>query len=125
MITIWLDGWYLIGYHIHMDASIVLRDARSRAGLTLRELAGRADTSHSTLAAYESGSKTPNVCTLDRVLRAAGFESDVSLQRRHRADQAITRGEELAAVLDLAAAFPAERARRLAYPVFGMRDLGP
>jgi len=103
-----------------MDASIVLRDARSRAGLTLRELAGRADTSHSTLAAYESGSKTPNVCTLDRVLRAAGFESDVSL-----ADQAITRGEELAAVLDLAAAFPAERARRLAYPVFGMRDLGP
>ena len=102
-----------------MDAARLLRTARLEAGLTLRQLGTLAGTSHSTLAAYESASKSPNVATLDRVLRAAGFESDVELHRRHRGSEELTRGEELAAVLELAAEFPARHAARLEAPVFG------
>ena len=106
-----------------MIASILLRQVRSESGLTLRQLAAKAGTSHSTVAAYESGSKTPNVATLDRVIRAAGFEADVSLERRHRADRTVLKGEELAAVLGLAAEFPARHGNLLDCPVFAKAGL--
>ncbi len=102
-----------------MDVARLLRTARSSAGLTLRELGERAGTSHSTLAAYESGSKTPNVSTLQRVLSAAGFSADLELHQRHRGDADLPRGEELVAVLELAEAFPARHGDRLEAPVFG------
>jgi transcriptional regulator with XRE-family HTH domain len=102
-----------------MDAASIIRDARSRAGLTLRALGERAGTSHSTLAAYESGAKIPTVSTLDRVVRAAGFVLDAQLARRVNPRTPMSRGDELAAVLQLAEAFPARHAPRLAYPVFG------
>ena len=102
-----------------MNSAQLLRSARLQAGLTLRELGERAGTSHSTLAAYESGRKSPNVSTLDRVLRAAGFATDVELHRRHRESGGLARGEELVAVLELAAAFPARHADHLEMPVFG------
>lgn len=89
--------------------------------MTLRELGERAGTSHSTLAAYESGTKSPNVSTLDRILRAAGFASDVELHRRQHGSPELPRGEELAAVLELAAAFPARHADHLEMPVFGQK----
>ncbi len=114
-----LDLWYLYGYHHDMDPAHLLRSARLEAGLTLRELGQRAGTSHSTLAAYESGSKSPNVATFNRVLRAAGFAVDVELHRRHRGTAALPKGQELAAVLELAAAFPAQHSDQLAMPVFG------
>ncbi len=101
-----------------MDAARNLRDARLQAGLTLRELASLAGTSHSALAAYESGSKSPNIATFSRVIRAAGFAPDVYLRRRHRGSAAFTRGEELEAVLRLAAEFPARHAPKLAAPIF-------
>jgi transcriptional regulator with XRE-family HTH domain len=114
-----------------MDAAVLLRTVRSEAGLTLRELAAIAGTSHSTLSAYEHGAKTPTVDTLDRIVRAAGFALDTELRRRHRGDPALTRGDELVAVLRLAAAFPvaefpvdtlpAGAAPRLDAPVFGRR----
>ena len=50
-----------------MDVPAILRRARLRSGLSLRELAARADTSHSALAAYESARVTPNVETFDGV----------------------------------------------------------
>lgn len=50
-----------------------IKHARREAGLTQAELAERASTSQSAVAAYESGSKTPNVETLERLLRAAGY----------------------------------------------------
>lgn len=102
-----------------MDAAALLRTARHSAGLTLRELAALAGTSHSTLAAYESRRTVPNFVTLDRVLRAAGFDSEVELHRRYRSSEGIERGEELVAVLELAATFPARHAERLDAPVFG------
>ena len=104
--------WYLIGYHHGVTAGRVLREARRRAGLSLRELASRAGTSHSTLSAYESGSKTPTVTTLERILRAAGFALDLELVPR------LDRGRELERALELAGHFPARHGPALTFPRF-------
>jgi transcriptional regulator with XRE-family HTH domain len=101
-----------------MDAAATLRDARRRSGLSLRGLARRADTSHATLRAYETGAKVPRVDTLDRLVRAAGFELDAELGARLD-DDAAARSEELVQALVLAAAFPAEHDRELRFPRFG------
>lgn len=85
--------------------------------MSLRALAQAAGTSHSTLSAYEHGAKTPNVATLDRIVNAAGFALDRQLCMRV-ADGG-RRGEELAAVLELAAEFPARHTTTLDCPVFG------
>src|SRR5437870_5125012 len=50
----------------------LIKRARREAGLTQAELARRAATSQSAVAAYESGAKAPTVETLERLLRAAG-----------------------------------------------------
>lgn len=104
-----------------MHASTLIRAARTEAGLSLRELGTRAGTSHSTLAAYESGTKTPSVATLRRVLDAAGFSIDVELHPRCRGTAELPRGRELEAVLELAGAFPSRHSERLEAPVFGRR----
>ncbi len=116
-----IGAWYPIGYHQgmdSMDASQLLRTARHESELTLRELAGRAGTSHSTLSAYENGSKVPSVATLERIVGAAGFALDTNLRRRYRIDGTLTRGDELEAVLELADQFPARHTLRLQAPVF-------
>ena len=99
----------------------MIRTARTWSGMTLRELAALAQTSHSTLSAYESGRTTPNVDTLDRVLRAAGFDADVTLSKRVGTGRVerVARGQELMDVLQLAEMFPARHASRLMYPRFG------
>ena len=103
-----------------MNASDVVRESRRRAGLTLRSLAERADTSHATISAYESGRKVPTVETLDRIVRAAGYELDVSLAPRMQSTLVGTnRGDELAAVIELAESFPARHDPVLTAPVFG------
>ncbi len=112
--------WYPIGYHQDMNAASTLCRARDEAGLSRRELARRAGTSSSTLAAYEAGSKTPSVATLDRIVRAAGFELGVELGPGV-GDGAGSRGRELIEVLELAALFPARHAPDLEYPKFGSR----
>jgi transcriptional regulator with XRE-family HTH domain len=104
-----------------VDAPSVLRQVRTKAGLTLRELAGRAETSHATLSAYEAGRVAPGVATFDRIVRAAGFAAEFEAAARVRGDDRMTRGEELLQVLDLAARFPARHAPTLEAPVFGRR----
>jgi transcriptional regulator with XRE-family HTH domain len=101
-----------------MDAGQLIVSARRQAGLSLRELAARAATSHSTIAAYEHHRLTPNVDTLSRVLRAAGVVAEVHLA------PVVTsggpdRGHELVEVLDLASRFPARHGPVLTAPVFG------
>jgi transcriptional regulator with XRE-family HTH domain len=93
------------------------------AGLSLRELANRAGTSHSTLAAYEAGRAVPRVDTLDRILRAAGFATDIDVAYRPDATEAERRakGDELRQALDLAAMFPARHSPRLGFPRFPPR----
>jgi predicted nucleotidyltransferase/DNA-binding XRE family transcriptional regulator len=63
-----------------MDAATLIREARARAGLTQAQLAKAARTSQPTLAAYESGAKSPSVRTLDRIVRASGASLDVRLR---------------------------------------------
>ena len=104
-----------------MSPAELLRRARTESGLSLRALAARAATSHSTLAAYEAGRTTPSPTTLDRILGAAGYAIDRTLAPRCRGTVGLPKGEELRQVLDLAAAFPARVEPELAYPVFGRR----
>jgi transcriptional regulator with XRE-family HTH domain len=101
-----------------MDAAVTLRRVRRRSGLSLRALAARADTSHSTLAAYEAGRKVPTVETLDRIVRAAGYELGVELTPAVGGADREARGRELAEVLDLAEQFPARHTQTLELPVF-------
>ena len=107
-----------------MDAARLLRTARARAGLTLRQLAARSGTSHSTLSAYESGTKVPTVTTLDRVLRAAGYEPRVELEPAVGGPDRADRGRELIDALELAEMFPARHDPHLTFPVFGAAHRG-
>jgi transcriptional regulator with XRE-family HTH domain len=102
------------------DAELIastLRCARAAAGLSLRELGLRAQTSHATLHAYEQGKKAPNVLTFLRILNAAGFAIDFELSRRIRRVDNIDRGHELEQALALAGEFPAKHRRHMAFPV--------
>lgn len=51
---------------------------RRRANLTQDELARRAGTSQPTIAAYESGVKSPTVRTLSRLAAAAGLDAAIT-----------------------------------------------
>ena len=104
-----------------MEAALVIRRARARSALSLRALAERAGTSHSTLSAYETGRKIPTVDTFDRVLRAAGYQLDLALVASVGERDPAARGKELVEVLELAAQFPARHAPRLEFPKFGAR----
>jgi len=91
--------------------------ARSRSSLSLRALADRAATSHSALSAYETGRVNPTVETLNRIVRAAGYEAEAGLRPAVDIDER-RRGAELLAVLELAAEFPAQR-HETTMPIFG------
>ncbi|NQY56599.1 MAG: helix-turn-helix transcriptional regulator [Ilumatobacteraceae bacterium] len=95
--------------------------ARREAGLSLRELAGRAGTSHSAIAAYEQGRKDPTTDTYRRLLRSAGFAADTMLHKRigRGDDERRARGRELIDVLELADMFPANVPRAMTCPPFG------
>lgn len=54
-----------------------MKTARQRAGLTQRELACRAGVPQSTIARIESGTISPRVDTLARILQAMGSELQV------------------------------------------------
>lgn len=98
-----------------MDAASLIREARSKAGLSLRELGVRAGTSHSTLVKYERGEVEPSVATAERIVRAAGFDLEMRLVRALHDPH---RGQELWDVLVLAEMFPARHAPELTYPKF-------
>jgi transcriptional regulator with XRE-family HTH domain len=56
----------------------VVKDLRRSAGVTQVELAARAGTSQPTVAAYEAGSKSPTLRTLDRLAASVGRSVVVS-----------------------------------------------
>jgi uncharacterized protein len=94
-------------------AAVLLRRARTRAGLSQRALAGRAGTSQAAVAAIETGRKDPTVATLQRLLAAAGStlvlaDSEQEVLRR--------RARQLEDVLHLAEALPFRRQGPLRYP---------
>src|SRR5579864_756958 len=65
-------------YNEDMDSPEVLIEARKCAGLTQAELARRAGTSQAMVARYETGVASPTVRTLQRLLRAAGRNLELS-----------------------------------------------
>src|SRR5688572_11224625 len=65
-----------------LDAAGLVKDARTRAGLTQRDLASRARTAQSVVARIENGETSPSVQTLTRLIDAAGFEVRVELLAR-------------------------------------------
>ncbi len=71
------------------------------------------------MVAYEAGRKIPSISTLERLLRAAGFELEVDVRPRVGGPDPEARGRELPEVLTLAERFPARHARKLRYAVFG------
>lgn len=68
-----------------MDAAVLIRKARERAGMTQAELARAAHTSQPAVAAYESGQRSPSVRTLDKLIRASGATLQVSLVKTRQA----------------------------------------
>lgn len=102
----------------HNWAGDLLRNAWLKSGLSLRQLARQANTSHATLNAYINGNKSPSTATLERVIAACGYAIDVSLRPRVRFSNGIPRGEELAQVLTLAEQFPARHSKTLNAPIF-------
>ncbi len=59
-----------------MHPALLLRTARTRAGLSQRELARRAGSVQSVVARIERGQVSPSWDTLTRLLAAAGFEME-------------------------------------------------
>lgn len=102
-----------------MESSRLLQSLRRASGLSLREVARRAETSHATVSAYEQGRVDPTTTTFSRVVRATGFTVEIRSTRRVSDLDALTRGEELETVLRLAAAFPARHERTLGPQRFG------
>lgn len=72
-----------------------IRDLREQRRLTQRRLAELARTSQPTIAAYESGTKSPNLRTLERLARSVGLEAVVEfvppLTREERRSLALHR----------------------------------
>jgi len=62
-----------------MPAWALLREARARAKLSQRTLAGRARTAQSEIARIETARQEPSYATLERLVRAAGFDLKVEL----------------------------------------------
>ncbi len=110
--------WNQIRYHGIMDAALIIRTARSQSRLSLRALADRAATSHATLSAYENGRVDPTTRVLERIIAASGRSLEATLLGRPAGLAPMSRGDELAAVLELAEQFPARHSSRLEYPVF-------
>ena len=59
----------------------LVRGARKRAGLSQAELAGRAGTTQSVISRLERGATTPSMQTISELVRACGFDLDISLAR--------------------------------------------
>jgi transcriptional regulator with XRE-family HTH domain len=84
-----------------MEVTNLIRGARQAAGITQVELADRAGTAQPAVAAYESGGKTPNLATLERLLGACEHDIEVLARPRVRrgaaslAELAQTIGEDL------------------------------
>src|SRR5262245_14897785 len=62
-----------------MDAGQFVREARTRAGITQRLLAGRAGVWQSLVARIEAGSVDPPFDRLLQLVRACGFDLDIHL----------------------------------------------
>lgn len=82
-----------------MPAWTLLREARARAKLSQRRLAERAGTAQSEIARIETGRQEPGYATLERLVRAAGFDLKIELVPHDNHDERL---------IDAMLAFPVE-----------------
>ncbi len=61
-------------------AAELLKSARTQAGMTQRDLAKRARTAQSVVARVELGETNPSLRTLNRLVKAAGFNISAELE---------------------------------------------
>lgn len=78
----------LKGIITYVDAAELLIEARRGAHLTQAELARRAGTSQAMVARYETGVASPTVRTLQRLLRAADRDLEMSAVSKQTATEA-------------------------------------
>ena len=71
------------------SAPKLLREARSNAGLSQRELARKARTAQSVIARIELNETSPSWHTLLRLVKASGFRLNASLERIPVVDKTI------------------------------------
>ena len=69
---------------VWVEVAGLIRDARRAAALTQLELARGARTAQPAVAAYESGTRTPTLGTLERLLGACGHDVEVLARPRLR-----------------------------------------
>lgn len=91
-------------YHRPVNVAAWVNGARRSARLTQRELADRSGVPQPTIARIESGKQMPRADTLDRLLRACGWELDMSPRRGQ--------GEDLSLIRSWLSLSTPERARR-------------
>lgn len=86
-----------------MSAGNILRHARTKAGLSQRELGRRAGVSQTTISQIEHDKTSPRFETLDRLLSVCGFELELIPRAGVGIDRTVMR--------ELLQLTPAERAR--------------
>ena len=74
-------------------AGNLIRMARHEKGLSQRDLARRGRTSQAAIAAYESGRRSPTLETLARIIRGAGLDLRIRLEKQDDHDQWLARYE--------------------------------
>ena len=104
-----------------MDAATLLRGARTRAGLSQRDLARRARTSPAAVCLYETGQRVPRVDTLARLVAAAGSTLELTAHAPVAAIDIGANARALEDLLDLADHLPQRHDAALLAPRF--RDL--
>src|SRR5215204_6591850 len=88
-----------------MRGADLIREARTRAGLTQEELAERSGRPRSLIARWEQGSVSPSIDNLLEVIEACGFELPLTLVERDASlDTRLEKNRQLS---------PERRARRL------------
>jgi predicted transcriptional regulator len=87
-----------------MKAARVLRYARRRAGLSQRELSRKSGVPQSTIGRIESGAVDPRASTVNRLIRACGFDLEV--------EPLLGQGVDRSQIEECLAVTPAERVER-------------
>ena len=93
VMTVLLFLVYLLCYIATMTAGSLIAEARKRGGFTQAELAARLGSHQSVVARWETGRTNPDFATVQRVVRAAGFELGISIQQVDDHDLALIRRE--------------------------------
>jgi DNA-binding transcriptional MerR regulator len=90
-----------------LDAGTALPDVgartkllRQRAGLSLRDLAGRIGMSPSALSAFERGNSSPNIGRLSQIAHAIGITTNELLGVDHRRDEIVVRRDQRERIVD-------------------------